>query len=100
MLHEAARLVREGGFVVFTTLAPRDEVLPAGFPSTWRADAKAGQFVYMPTGGAHQSLIPSVYGWSLLSEPYLRRIAAYFPLTLAAYDSDRLMQAFVALRKQ
>jgi hypothetical protein len=71
MLHETARVVREGGFV-FTTLAPRDELLPGGFPATWRADAGAGRFIYIPTGGGHESMPSSVWGWALLSEPYLR----------------------------
>ena len=43
---------------------------------------------------------PSVWGWALLSEPYLQQIISDFPLKLVAYDPDRLVQAFVALRKQ
>jgi SAM-dependent methyltransferase len=98
MLREATRLVREGGFVVFTTLAPRDEALPGGLPNTWRDDAAAGRFVWIPTGGGHESMPSSVWGWTLLSD--LRRIVSNFPLELLAYEPDRLIQAFVALRKQ
>jgi SAM-dependent methyltransferase len=101
MLREAARMVREGGLVVFTTLAPRDDFLPRdGFPETWRADAEAGRFLWRPTGGGHESMPPSVWGWALVSEPYLRRIISDFPLELVAFEPDRLIQAFVALKKQ
>jgi ubiquinone/menaquinone biosynthesis C-methylase UbiE len=101
MLHEATRVVREGGFVVFTTISPTKPPPDSfGFPTTWRADAEAGRFVWVPTGGGHESMPESVWGWAILSEPYLRRIISDFPLRLVAYEPDRLMQAFVALKKQ
>lgn len=99
MLREAVRVVRTGGFVVFTTLAPRQEALPAGFPETWRGDVASGKFVWIPTGGAHESMPSSVWGWALISEAYLRRLSADFPLTLVAYNPDQLLQAFVAFKK-
>jgi SAM-dependent methyltransferase len=99
MLREAARVVRESGFVVFTTLAPREEALPGSFPGTWRDDTEAGRFVYVPTGGADESMPPTVWGWALVSEPYLQRIISNFPLHLVAYDPDRLVQTFVLLKK-
>jgi SAM-dependent methyltransferase len=99
MLGEAARVVRDGGLVVFTTLAPRDEALPGGFPQTWREDVASGRFVWIPTGGAHESMPPSIWGWALISEAYLRQITSDFPLKVVAYNPDQLPQAFVALRK-
>jgi SAM-dependent methyltransferase len=99
MLYEAARVVREGGFVAFTTLAPKNELLPEIFPRTWKDDAEAGRFVYVPTGGADDSMPPTVWGWALVSEPYLQRIISNFPLHLVAYDPDRLVQTFVLLKK-
>jgi len=101
ILREAVRIVRKGGFVVFTTLPPSDDALRGkGLPETWRSDVEAGKFIYVPTGGAHESLTSSVYGWALLSKHYLQRIPSEFPLKLVAYEPDRLMQAFVALEKQ
>jgi SAM-dependent methyltransferase len=101
ILREAARVVREGGFVVFTTIGPSDEIMQRnGFAETWRADANAGRFLFLPTGGGHESMSPWVWGWAHLSEPYLRRILPDFPLRLVAYEPNRLMQAFVALQKQ
>jgi len=101
LLHETARLVPKGGFVVFTTLGPSDDIMRRnGFPETWRADAEAGRFLYVPTGGGHESMPSSVWGWALVSEPCLRRIISNFPLKLVAYEPDRLIQAFVALEKR
>jgi SAM-dependent methyltransferase len=101
MLHELARVTRKGGFVVFTTLAPSADDLPRrGFAESWRDDADAGRFLYVPTGGAHADMPPSVWGWTHISEPYIRRIIPAFPLKLVAYESDRLVQAFVALQKE
>ena len=71
MLHETARVVREGGFV-FTTLAPRNELLPGGFPATWRADAGAGRFIYIPTGGGHESMPSSVWAGPFSLSPISR----------------------------
>jgi len=105
LLQETARLVAKGGFVVFTTLKPSDDFMRRppgnrnGFAKTWRADAEAGQFLYVPTGGAHESMPRSVWGWALVSEPYLRRIISDLPLKLIAYEPDRLVQAFVVLEK-
>src|SRR5262249_38615601 len=100
MLREAARVVREDGFVVFTTLAPSDDLVRLGFPQTWRVDAEGGQFLYVPTGGGHESMPPSVWGWVHVSEPYLRQVISDFPLELVAYEPNRLIQAFVALKKR
>jgi SAM-dependent methyltransferase len=101
MLHELVRVTRKGGFVVFTTLAPvADDLRRRGFAESWSADAAAGRFVYLPTGGAHTSMPPSVWGWAHLSEPYIRRIMPAFPLKLVAYEPDQLIQAFVALQKE
>jgi SAM-dependent methyltransferase len=100
VLREAARVVRKGGFVVFTTLGPSEETLRRiGFPDDWEADANAGRFLYVPTGGGHESMPPSVWGWAHLSEPYLRRIMPDFPLKMLAYEPEKLVQAFVALTK-
>jgi SAM-dependent methyltransferase len=100
LLREAVRVVRKEGFVVFTTLGPSEDVLQRfGFPDSWRADANAGRFLYVPTGGGHESMPPSVWGWVHLSEPYLQRIMLDFPLKLLAYEPDKLVQAFVALEK-
>jgi ubiquinone/menaquinone biosynthesis C-methylase UbiE len=101
MLREAVRVIRKDGFVVFTTLGPSDDLIQSkSFSDTWRADADAGRFLYVPTGGACEALTPSVWGWVHLSEVYIRRIIADFPLKLVAYEPDRLVQAFVALKKQ
>jgi ubiquinone/menaquinone biosynthesis C-methylase UbiE len=101
MLREAARVTTTGGFVVFTTLGPSDDLIRSkGFPDTWRADAEAGRFLYVPTGGAYEVLTPSVWGWVHLSAAYIRRIISDFPLKQVAYEPDRLVQAFVTLRKQ
>jgi SAM-dependent methyltransferase len=100
ILREAARVVRKGGFVVFTTLGPSEDTLRRfGFPDGWKADANAGRFLYVPTGGGHKSMPASVWGWVHLSEPYLRRIISDFPLTMLVYEPDELVQAFVALTK-
>jgi ubiquinone/menaquinone biosynthesis C-methylase UbiE len=100
ILHDAARVVREGGFVAFTTLKPSDDLLRLiGFPETWRTEAEAGRFLYVPTGGGHESMPASIWGWVHLSEAYLRRILSEFPLELVAYEPDRLTQAFVALKR-
>jgi SAM-dependent methyltransferase len=101
ILREATRVVRDGGFVVFTTLRPSDDVLrPIGFPETWKTDAESGRFLYVPTGGGHESMPSSVWGWTFVPEPYLRRTILDFPLELVSYEPDRLMQTFVALEKQ
>jgi SAM-dependent methyltransferase len=100
MLCEAVRVVKEGNFVVFTTLAPSDDFIRLGFPDTWRADAEIGRFLYVPTGGGHDSMPSSVWGWAHVSEPYLRRVILDFPLELVAYEPDRLIQSFVALKKR
>jgi ubiquinone/menaquinone biosynthesis C-methylase UbiE len=77
MLREAARVVRKGGFVIFTTVSPSENVLrPIGFPESWRADAEAGRFFYVPTGGGHESVLSSVWGWAHVSESCLRRDAS------------------------
>jgi SAM-dependent methyltransferase len=100
VLREATRVVRKGGFVVFTTLGPSEDTLRRfGFPESWKADANAGRFLYVPTGGGHESMPASVWGWVHLSEPYLRRIMPDFPLKMLAYEPDKLVQAFVALTK-
>jgi ubiquinone/menaquinone biosynthesis C-methylase UbiE len=102
LLREAARVTKKGGFVIFTTLGPTDDLVRTkGFPETWRADAEAGRFLYVPTGGAYdQILTASVWGWVHLSESYLRKVVADFPLQLVEYEPHRLVQAFVALKKQ
>jgi cyclopropane fatty-acyl-phospholipid synthase-like methyltransferase len=100
VLREAARVVTKGGFVVFTTLGPSDDTLRRfGFPDGWEADGNAGRFLYVPTGGGHESMPASVWGWVHLSEAYLRRIMPDFPLKMLAYEPDELVQAFVALKK-
>jgi len=99
ILREAVRAVREGGFVVFTTVAPSEDFLRLGFPKTLRADAEDGQFLYVPTGGGHESMPSSVWGWAIVSEPYLRRTILDFGLELVVYEPSRLEQAFVALKK-
>jgi hypothetical protein len=100
-LGEVARIVRMGGFVIFTTLRPSEDVLqPIGFPETWRADAAAGRFIHCADPHGDNSELSSVWGWAHVSEPYLRRIISDFPLKLVAYQPDRLAQAFVALQKQ
>src|SRR5437667_2471330 len=49
MLRELARVVRKGGFVVFTTVRPSDDVMRQyGFSETWRADVAAGRFLWLP----------------------------------------------------
>jgi cyclopropane fatty-acyl-phospholipid synthase-like methyltransferase len=101
LLRETVRLVAKGGFIVFTTLGPSDDFMRRnGFPDTWRADAEAGQFLYVPTGGAHESMPRSVWGWALVSESYLQRIILDLPVKLIAYDPDRLIQTFVVLEKR
>jgi hypothetical protein len=101
ILRETARLLRDDGFLIFTTLRPAEHVLRSiGFPETWRADADAGRFLYVPTGGGHERMPSSVWGWVHLSEAYLRRILIEFPLKLIAYDTDQLPQAFVAMTKE
>jgi SAM-dependent methyltransferase len=97
ILDEAARVVRKGGFVAFTTLG---RLLPAGLPQSWIAEAQNDRFLWMPTGGAHKSMPRSVWGWALVSRSYLRRIISDFPLKLVAYEPNRLIQAFVALEKR
>jgi SAM-dependent methyltransferase len=100
MLRETARIVRPGGFVLFTTVPPSEDfVRPRGFPESWKADAEAGRFLFVPTGGAHVAMPSSVWGWALVSEPYLRRVSSDLPFELAAYHPDHLPQAFVALRR-
>lgn len=100
MLGEAARVVRRGGFVVFTTVGPSDDVMRRnGFPESWRADAEAGRFLWVPTGGGHETMPPSIWGWALVSEPFLQRILPDLSLELVAYEPDQLIQAFVALKK-
>jgi SAM-dependent methyltransferase len=96
VLHEAARVVRTGGLIAFTTLSPAS--LPREFPETWAADAAAARFIHTPTGGGHDSMPASAWGWTMLSEPYLRRILPAFPLGLLAY-TETSPQTFVALRK-
>jgi SAM-dependent methyltransferase len=101
LLHETARLVAKGGFVVFTTLGPSDDIMRRnGFPETWRADAEAGRFLYVPTGGADESMPRSVWGWALVSKPYLQTIISDLPLKLIVYEPNRLIQAFVVLQKR
>jgi SAM-dependent methyltransferase len=100
MLREAVRVVKEGGFVVFTTFAPSEDLVRLGFPDTARADAEGGRFLYVPTGGGHESMPSSVWGWAVVSEPYFRRTIVDFPLKLVVYDSNSLEQAFVASRKE
>jgi SAM-dependent methyltransferase len=97
MLREVARVVRRGGFVVFTTLG---RCRPTGLPETWTADAQAGRFLWVPTGGGHESMPCSVWGWALISEPYLRRIISDFSLKLVAYEPNRLIHAFVVLKRE
>jgi cyclopropane fatty-acyl-phospholipid synthase-like methyltransferase len=100
VLREAARIVRKGGFVVFTTLGPSEDILRrCGFPDGWKDDASAGRFLYVPTGGGDECMPATAWGWVHLSEPYLRRIMPDFPLTMLAYEPDKLVQAFVALTK-
>jgi 2-polyprenyl-3-methyl-5-hydroxy-6-metoxy-1,4-benzoquinol methylase len=100
ILREAARVVRKGGFVVFTTLRPSEDVLrPIGFLETWRADAEAGWFLYVPTSG-QEGVLSSVWGWAHVSEACLRRVISSFPLELVTYQPDHLAQAFVVLKKQ
>lgn len=101
ILREAARIVRKGGFILFTTLLPSDEtLLPLGFPEAWDAIAEAGRFLFVPTGGGDEVMPASVWGWAHLSQAYLRRILLDFPLRVIAYDPHELIQSFVALRKR
>jgi SAM-dependent methyltransferase len=69
MLRETVRVVKEGGFVVFTTVAPSDDFVRLGFPDTLRVDAEGGQFLYVPTGGGHESMPSSVWAGQLCRSP-------------------------------
>jgi SAM-dependent methyltransferase len=99
VLRDAARVVRPGGFIVFTTLSPTPAVMQqCGFPEAWQEEADAGRFLYVPTGGGE--LMPAeVWGWVHLSPPYLQRVLADFPLRLLAYQPARIKQAFAVVQR-
>ena len=99
ILREAVRVVRKGGFVAFTTLPPW-VLATLGFSKGWEAEAEAGRFLFVPTGGGHEVMPTSVWGWVHLSQAYLRRILPDFPLQMIAYSATELRQSFVALEKR
>jgi len=100
MLKEMSRILKPDGFAFFTTSPHSDEfVRRVGFPGNWRTELEMEGFIYVPTGGAHEAMPPSRWGWSLMSEAFINQAVADLPFEMIAYDPCQLSQTFVALRK-
>ena len=114
-LSEFSRVLRPGGTVFLTTLkeahvdvwnARTEEVAHGAALSSvgfdvdkWRSDAKAGRFLFVPTGGGGPRS-SAFYGESVIPGAYLEREASRLGFNLLEFSSaNDLPQAFVALQK-
>jgi SAM-dependent methyltransferase len=116
ILDEIAWLLRPGGLFAFTTLPMfcidiwdrerssdvyRHALARTDFePVRWKARAEAGEFLYIPAGGAGSHMTADLYGWALISRPCLERMIAPLPFTLISMGSaPGVPQEFVLLRR-
>ena len=116
VISEFSRIVKPGGLVAFTTLpisfidlweSKRDSgdfksgIEKTDFdPALWRARAAAGEFLFVPTGGGGKHETPDIYGWALISRPYLEKALRGTPFWLISMESiSGLPQEFVLIQR-
>lgn len=116
MIAELNRIIKPGGFLVFTTLIRAHlnvwnaqvnseglgPILNAiGFDlNQWEQKADQGEFLYVPTGGGHPSRPADYYGEAILTEAFLKAAESELGFRLRVFDKPEMLpQAFVMMQK-
>lgn len=115
LMDEIFRLLKEGGFVAFTTLKEAHlDVWAAqskagigiydavgGHPDESRRKMQQGEFLFVATGGGDESRPNSFYGEAIISRSCLTRMLPRWPADLVLVsDERRLRRAIITLQKR
>jgi 2-polyprenyl-3-methyl-5-hydroxy-6-metoxy-1,4-benzoquinol methylase len=116
MMRELVRILKPGGYLVFTTLkeahlsvwnqglsrAGIDKVLQSvNFDFyNWQQRAKEGEFLHVPTGGGHESRPAEYFGETILTKKYLNSVDKELGFKMLIFDEPtNLPQSFVMMQR-